>query len=112
MKPQRIQLKRAKGWRMPENTVKVDRSTKWGNPFVVSRDGTRADCVQLFAGLMGGLVCLTCKVSVDQQKAYAKMVAAEREQLRGKNLGCWCAPNVQCHADILLEIANGAAPTS
>jgi hypothetical protein len=32
--PERIQLKRAKGWRMPENTVKVDRTTKWGNPFV------------------------------------------------------------------------------
>jgi hypothetical protein len=31
--PARIQLSRAKGWRMPENTVKVDRSTRWGNPF-------------------------------------------------------------------------------
>lgn len=33
VKPQRIQLSRAKGWRMPANTVKVDRSTRWGNPF-------------------------------------------------------------------------------
>lgn len=33
-KPQRIQLKRTRGWRMPPNTVKVDRSTKWGNPFI------------------------------------------------------------------------------
>lgn len=32
-KPQRIQLKRTKGWRMPPGTVKVDRSTRWGNPF-------------------------------------------------------------------------------
>lgn len=31
--PRRIQLSRVKGWRMPPNTVKVDRSTKWGNPF-------------------------------------------------------------------------------
>lgn len=31
--PVRIQLRRSKGWRMPENTVKVDRTTKWGNPF-------------------------------------------------------------------------------
>lgn len=31
--PVRIQLSRRKGWRMPENTVKVDRTTKWGNPF-------------------------------------------------------------------------------
>jgi hypothetical protein len=32
-KPIRVQLSRKKGWRMPPNTVKVDRTTKWGNPF-------------------------------------------------------------------------------
>jgi hypothetical protein len=31
VQPQRIQLKRTKGWRMPANTVKVDRTTRWGN---------------------------------------------------------------------------------
>jgi hypothetical protein len=31
--PERIRLSRGKGWRMPPNTVKVDRSTRWGNPF-------------------------------------------------------------------------------
>lgn len=35
MKPRRIQLKRTKGWKMPANTVKVDRTTPFGNPFVV-----------------------------------------------------------------------------
>ena len=34
-KPRRVQLSRAKGWRMPPNTVKVDRTTKWGNPFKI-----------------------------------------------------------------------------
>lgn len=33
--PERIQLSRRKGWKMPPNTVKVDRSTPWGNPFAV-----------------------------------------------------------------------------
>ena len=37
--PLRIQLSRRKGWRMPPNTVKVDRTTKWGNPFVVGKPG-------------------------------------------------------------------------
>ena len=32
----RIQLSRKRGWRMPENTVKVDRSTRWGNPFTLT----------------------------------------------------------------------------
>lgn len=38
--PERIQLRRKKGWRMPPNTVKVDRSTKWGNPFKCHHPGT------------------------------------------------------------------------
>lgn len=38
--PERIQLKRVKGWRLPEGAVKVDRATKWGNPFVY-RDESR-----------------------------------------------------------------------
>jgi len=33
MKPQRVQLRRTKGWRMPANTVVVARPSKWGNPF-------------------------------------------------------------------------------
>jgi hypothetical protein len=31
--PKRIQLSREKGWRLPDNAVKVDRSTQWGNPY-------------------------------------------------------------------------------
>jgi hypothetical protein len=27
-------------------------------------------------------------------------------ELRGKNLGCWCAAGQPCHVDVLLEIAN------
>jgi len=28
------------------------------------------------------------------------------EELRGKNLACWCKIGEPCHADILLKIAN------
>jgi hypothetical protein len=31
--PARIQLKRTRGWHMPPDTVKVDRTTRFGNPF-------------------------------------------------------------------------------
>lgn len=31
----RIQRKRTKGWRMPENTVYIGRGSKWGNPYKV-----------------------------------------------------------------------------
>lgn len=43
--PRRVQLSRGKGWRMPPNTVKVDRATRWGNPFVIGVDGDQARCV-------------------------------------------------------------------
>lgn len=38
-KPQRVQLSRKAGWKMPPNTMKVDRSTKWGNPFPIGKEG-------------------------------------------------------------------------
>jgi hypothetical protein len=31
-----------------------------------------------------------------------------RDQLAGKDLACWCPLDQPCHADVLLEIANGA----
>ena len=104
MNPQRITLSRAKGWRMPENTVKVDRSTKWGNPFRVGdrincSDGTVAVCFsiteayQAFRDLMLHEISATIRTNA-------------RLELRGKNLACWCAQGQLCHADVLLEIAN------
>jgi hypothetical protein len=83
--PQRIQLSRAKGWRMPENTVKVDRTTKWGNPWTKENSG-RIDPALRFA-------CETAPLM-------------DLSPLRGKNLACWCKLGDPCHADVLLELAN------
>ena len=41
MKPQRIQRRRTKGWRMPENAVYVGRGTMWGNPYKVGEAQVR-----------------------------------------------------------------------
>lgn len=85
MTPERIQLRRTKGWKMPPNTVKVDRSTKWGNPFTNSNTGM-IDPVMRFA----------CEV----------VPLLDLSPLRGKNLACWCRIGADCHADVLLELAN------
>jgi hypothetical protein len=105
--PQRIQLSRRKGWRMPANTVKVDRSTRWGNPFVIGVHGTRAECVNLFRYLCAGYLCLT-NGNGDAQKAFMAYAKRNRWRLRGKNLACWCPLNAPCHADVLLEVAKNA----
>lgn len=35
-----------------------------------------------------------------------ELVAAARQELRGKDLACWCQEGELCHADVLIEIAN------
>lgn len=92
---------------MPPNTVKVDRSTKWGNPFIVGLDGDRARCVELFRLLSQGHICLRrIPECTDAQIDYIKMARRNLQYLRGKNLACWCPIDQPCHADVLLEIAN------
>lgn len=102
MEPKRIQLKRTRGWKMPPNTVKVDRSTMWGNPFDVSNPPHDVgDVVEWYRWWLNNeLAAPWCKWA----GPYVKMEA--RRHLRGKNLACWCKEGGPCHADVLLEIAN------
>lgn len=94
---------------MPPDTVKVDRTTKWGNPFVVGKHGTQAECVALFRLTLGGLLRMG-DGNLDEQRAVRDYVAANIGQLRDKNLACWCRTGTPCHADVLLELANTREP--
>jgi hypothetical protein len=102
--PERIQLSRRRGWRMPENTVKVDRTTQWGNPFdwkdvadELGRGRAQASAVETFRQWLAGEVW----------GASPPPLAMEiQSALRGRNLACWCALGTPCHADVLLQIAN------
>lgn len=109
-RPVRIQLRRTKGWRMPANTVKVDRTTKWGNPFV---PGQMFEVVDDEGGpVVGRYLCKTAIEAVEHFRGYMDqsnnwdLLADCRTELRGKNLACWCKPGAPCHADVLLELAN------
>lgn len=107
MKPIRIQLSRKKGWQMPLNTIKVDRTTHLGNPFVVGKHGTTKECIDLFVKLLHGYQCVSVdRECFDRQRRFVQYFLLHREELRGKNLACWCKIGNPCHADILLEIAN------
>jgi len=91
---------------MPSGAIYVGRPTRWGNPFIVGQDGTAANCVHLYRLLLSGYLCLTCKASLNEQRAAVKYAMAHIEELRGKDLVCWCAPRAPCHADVLIEAAN------
>lgn len=97
---ERVQLSRAKGWRMPPNTVKVDRTTRFGNPFKITEDRSAGDAVMAYR------TWLTV-AGIDAGMAWPKArILAHLRDLRGKNLACWCKPGEPCHADVLLELAN------
>ena len=105
--PTRIQLSRAKGWRMPPDTVKVDRSTKWGNPFVVGE--TYPIVEEGSSEPIGESKITTAADAVEAFRPWAWDFwgqGGDLEPLRGKNLACWCKPDAPCHADVLLELAN------
>lgn len=111
MKPERIQLSRKKGWRMPPNTAKCDRTTLWGNPFRVQKS---VDLVQAekwcWAIKNPQNQCIDAQEAVDKFR-YALAFDdaskfAVRTALHGKNLACWCQPDQPCHVDVLLEVAN------
>lgn len=104
--PRRIQLSRAKGWRMPENTVRVDRATVFGNPFKVGRDGDAKRCVELFTCMMGGMLPVVEAPAIEELRQYREQALSLLVNLRGRNVACWCKPGAPCHADVLLEIAN------
>lgn len=121
--PKRIQCRRVKGWRMPENCVSATRPGKWGNPFVVGGFYKKGD----FSGYKGvfRMTYVRCLLDVPPSE-FTKIETAEEalewfrwylvttktdcSELRGKDLACWCAEGQPCHADILIELAN--APES
>jgi len=102
--PRRIQLKRVKGWRMPRNTVKVDRTTKFGNHFRITNallivcNGDRLKAQEA--------AVTSFRDWLDGSSAGRQMKRVIRAELCGKNLGCWCREGTCCHGDILLKIAN------
>lgn len=88
--PERIQLRRTKGWRKPTGAIVVRRPTRWGNPFPVAEHG-RQESRRLFLAYLD---------------EHPELVADARLMLAGHDLCCVCAPDVWCHADEWLRIAS------
>ena len=92
VKPQRLQRKRTAGFKManvcknPNGFVYVGRPTKWGNNLHDVPPFTRYRA------------CI--KALIKRDSSY------DLEELRGKDLVCWCTLTDPCHVDVLLKIAN------
>lgn len=70
----------------PLGSVYIGRPSKWGNPFVIGRDGDRDEVVRLY-----------------HEWAIDRFEREELEELRGRDLVCWCAP-LLCHGDVLKKM--------
>lgn len=64
---------------------KIDRRTIWGNPFVLDADGDRTTVISSYE---------------EHYLPYKPSLLERIHTLRGKALGCWCAP-LPCHGDVL-----------
>ena len=115
-KPQRIQLSRKKGWRLAEasralnglEAVKVDRTTRWGNPFCGPEYPDRQEKTRRFRAAVLGFDAgdSFCPPNAHPESYIGKVITDGPKKLRGKNLACWCPLDQPCHADVLLELAN------
>lgn len=93
-----IQRKRSKGWRKPEGSVIVDRTSVWGNPHKIGDDCRNAETAVLrFEQDLIGLVL--------KDRKGTPMLNRIGE-LRGKDLVCFCAIGSPCHRNVLLHYAN------
>ncbi len=81
--------KRLIAWAKEHNLyTRIDRKTKWGNPFEVPRDGNRRE------------VCALYEDYYWEQPHLQQAIG----ELRGHVLGCWCYPE-RCHGDFLASEA-------
>ena len=76
--------------------VRIDRRTRWGNPYVIGRHGTRAEVIALY------------RVELWRRIRAGEIALEELAKLDGRRLACWCAPK-PCHGDVLARAATWAA---
>jgi hypothetical protein len=75
--------------RLSRYDVYIGRPSKWGNPFVVGRDGAREQVIARY----------------EQWLLTQPHLIAALGELTGKILACWCAPQ-PCHGDVLARLAD------
>lgn len=125
--PKRIQMTRQRPWRADHpDAVIVARPSKWGNPWRVRRGEDDWEITERVPDL--GETAIEYAGGPDEARAAAVAVFAAvvrdgsgerpvypthdeiRRELAGRDLACWCPLDQPCHADVLLELANGATP--
>ena len=74
------------------DVVRIDRRTRWGNPFLIGRHGSREEVIERYRTWLWGKV------------RKGEIQVAEIAALNGKTLACHCHP-LPCHGDVLVKAA-------
>ena len=117
--PIRIQRKRTRGWRMPQGVVSCTRPGPFGNPikvgmtvqealFPCAHDESTVDSPKEAAELFDSVLSdpEEWKRMIGCLPDWADRILDRIEELRGKDLACWCRLDAKCHVDTLLKLAN------
>lgn len=124
--PIRVQRRREKGYKMPENTIYVGRGSRWCSPFRVMQYSDKKWAIKTDGSDKCGDILVTyCHAVYDTKEGalidavkcykYWLMFYTNKEvtfiddakrYLKGKNLACWCNLGEKCHADVLMNIVN------
>jgi Domain of unknown function (DUF4326) len=110
-RPVRLRLSRAKGFNLQGYSmavnglpaVNVARPGLWGNPFVVGQTDNLGRGPMDNVGAVGMFEDMLRDPGMIAAYGYP---ASGISSLAGRNLACWCKDG-PCHADVLLELANG-----
>lgn len=122
--PKRIQMSRRHPWRADHpDAVIVDRRTKWGNPYRVTRRVRHFmgsyDVYAVHPEPSVGHRGYTYRRENDALERALHLYRGDVmrriesgslsiSELAGRDLACWCPLDQPCHADVLLAIANNS----
>ena len=79
------------------NTVLVDRRTRWGNPFRIGPDGSREEVIARY------------RADLWRRIRSREIAIEELADLASCWLACWCYPENNCHGEVLARAAAWAA---
>ena len=114
--PKRIQMSRHIPWRAENpDAVIVARPSKWGNPYKVGEPGWNYYYPDVKASASDAVIMFELDLALGDgiwhERLYRYVTVNDvQAELAGRDLACWCPLDEPCHADVLLEIANGPTP--